>query len=65
MNNSDGFKLFIKELENDEKVNTCDIKRNCCFSKKKISYSNRVIQNIRSSICGLYCLGFLCCSSFF
>ena len=36
MNNSDGFKLFIKELENDEKVNTCDIKRNCCFSKKKI-----------------------------
>ena len=29
-------------------------------TKKKISYSNRVIQNIRSSICGLYCLGFLC-----
>lgn len=29
-------------------------------SKKKITYNNRVIQNMRSSICGLYCMGFLC-----
>jgi hypothetical protein len=28
-------------------------------SKKRITYNSRVIQNIRSSICGLYCLRFL------
>ena len=32
----------------------------CRKSKKRICYSTRSIQNIRSSICGLYCLGFLC-----
>ena len=43
MNNSEGFKLFLKELENDEKFNTCDIKPNYCSSKKKnISFTLEV-----------------------